>query len=226
MPRWLRGLLALVAGVVLVLVVLAHTHGPRLARVPVLLANVAPGSVIPSTDIAWDPMVTPPPDLATHAQFGTHPVAVIPLRAGQLVTLSDLAPAPGPVATPTEVSLTVAVKGAASGLVTPGQRVDVWSLPAANTSSTTSTSASGKTPAAPQPTLLLIGARVLMVATASGTPVAGSGSSGLASGGGGSSGIGLVTLAVPKVAVAAVLAAPSVYLVPDATPTRVTVAAK
>lgn len=220
MPRVLRGLLALVVGVALVLVVLAHTHGPRLARVPVLLTNVAPGAPVTRADIAWDPMATPPPGLATPAQLGARPVAVIPLRAGQLVTLSDLAPAPGPIPTPNEVALTVAVKGAASGLVTTDDRVDVWSLPAATAQASTSSSHTAH--AAPQPALLLIGARVLLVATATGAPLSGSGVSAAANGG--SSGIGLVTLAVPKVAVAAVLAASSIYLVPDATPLHVTVA--
>jgi hypothetical protein len=223
MPRLVRGLLALAVGVALVLVVLAHTHGPRLTRVPVLLTNVAPGTAVTRTDLAWDAMATPPPGLATPAQFQGDPVAVIPLRAGQLVTLSDLAPAPGPVATPNEVALTVAVKGAASGLAAPGERVDVWALPAATVQSASSTGSSPPA-ATPQPTLLLIGARVLTVATANGAPV--SGGAGSAVTGGGASGIGLVTLAVPKVAVGAVLAASSVYLVPDATPTQVAVAAQ
>jgi Flp pilus assembly protein CpaB len=213
MPRWLRALLALAAGLALFAVLLTRAQGHRLTRVPVLTVNLAPGDAVTPQDITWAGMVSPPPGLASAALLRSDPVAVIPLRSGQLVTATDVAPAPGFVPRPGEVALTVAVSGAASGLVTPGDRVDVWSM-GTSASSTGNASSGGSTggKAASGPTPLLLGARVLAIATSSGAPVT-SGAS-----------IGLVTLAVPASAVASVLAAPAVYLVPDAFARQVTVA--
>jgi len=212
MPRWLRGLLALMAGLALAAVLLARTHGPRYAQVPVLTANLAPGQPVTPQDVTWAAMPHPPAGLASRALLAHAPVAVIPLRAGQLLTATDVAPGPGLVPRPGEVALTIAASGAASGLVSPGDRVDVWALTPSGSGSTSSSGGSGgaaKPPPGPQ--LLLLGARVLAVATSSGAPVTAGAS------------IGLVTLAVPAPAVAAVLAAPSLYLVPDAYATHVTV---
>lgn len=212
MPRWLRALLALAAGLALFAVLLTRAQGHRLTRVPVLTVNLAPGDAVTPQDITWAGMVSPPPGLASAALLRSDPVAVIPLRSGQLVTATDVAPAPGFVPRPGEVALTVAVSGAASGLVTPGDRVDVWSVGTSASSAGNTSGGSSGSKAAGGPAPLLLGARVLAIATSSGAPVTTSAS------------IGLVTLAVPAPAVAAVLAAPSVYLVPDAFARHVTAA--
>lgn len=176
---------------------------PALTPVAVLTRPVPALAPITAADVTWRGLADPPPGLLTRSRFRPGWLAARSLPAGTVLTAADVAAAQAVVALrPDEVRWVVSVTPG-SGLVTPGERVDVWTAPGGLNGAPSA----GGNPASPVP--LATGVRVVGVYTAQGQPVAansgGSGSLAAASTGP-TTAVGLVALAVPRPALTALMA--------------------
>lgn len=191
--KWLKVGAASVVGVAAAIALEAFAKPPHLVSVAVLTNSVASMQAVPSTDVHWMQVATPPTNAVTPGESYSGLVASQALPAGTVLTSNDFTSPQANNLHPGEVQWLVPVSAAASGLPTVGQRVDVWS--AANN----------------QYREVATGVRVIGLYTSGGGPVSAPSTTNP-----NASGPGMVALAVPNTALSTLLnAASSPYLVVD-----------
>ncbi len=187
----------------------ALVQPPPLTPVAVLKQSVGALTPVPASAIEWVNMAHPPRGTVT--AWAGQPLAAMPLSAGTVLNQADFTTAEQALGLKAgEVRYVVTITPA-SAPVLPGERVDVWSLPVQGSSGT-----------APQE--LAMGARVVGLYTAQGTPVATTTvSGGLLSSNTAPSAPALAALAVPQDALPSLMAnnpTQTVLLIEDPTMTR------
>ncbi len=181
----------------LVLLGIAHaiTLPPHPHTVWVLKTAVSPGTPITSQNVAPLKTLSAWPHALTTLPTGW--VAKTALAPGQPLLASSLTPAAGFRGLKAgEAVWTIPVSAVGSGMVHPGDRVEVWSDPQSQPTS-------GNTASTGFASEWATGVRVLGVYSSSGTPVSGQ------------SAIGIVTLAVPNSALSILLTIANPALVID-----------
>jgi len=198
MARTLKLVVGVIGGIALLGIAHEMTVPPKLHTVLVLKSAITPGQPISAADFTTMKTLNAWPGALTTVPTGM--VAKTALPAGTPLLDSVLTPTwafnglkPG------EALWTVAVTPATSGLVQPGDRVQVWSAPTSGGSSSSALLA---------PTLWATGVRVVGIYSSGGTPVTTTGSTS-------NGAIGLVTLAVPDRDLSVLLSLANPILIQD-----------
>ena len=193
--HWLKVGLTGIGAIAAVGAAAAWVKPPSLTPVAVLTHATAVLSPVTRADIRWVPMEHPPQGTITG--WAGDPLAAQALLAGTVLTQADFTTASQAVGLKAgEVRYVVAITPA-SAVITPGERVDIWSLPTNGGGSGTAT-----------PTELALGVRVLGLYTAQGVPVGMTPvSGGLLSSGTANQVPALAALAIPSDALPSIMAA-------------------
>lgn len=191
-PRWLKVGAAAVVGIAAAVSLEAFTRPPQLVSVAVLKASVATMQAVPTADIQWTQVASPPPNAITPGESFAGLVASQTLAPGTILTSGDFTSPQANNLHPGEVQWLVPVSAAASGLPAVGQRVDVWST--VNN----------------QYQMIAMGVRVVGLYTTQGGPISAPSATNP-----NTSGPGMVAMAVPSTALGTLLNVTSPYLVVD-----------
>lgn len=190
----------------------ALVQPPPLTPVAVLKSSVAALRAITAADLLWVPMEHPPGNVLTQADWRGDPLAARALPGGTVLTTNDVTTAGQAVGLRAGEVRYVATITPASAVVVPGERVDVWSLPA-----------NGGSASNAGPSALALGVRVLGLYTAQGAPIGPAPSGGLLNSNATPPTPALAALAVPAYALPSLMAAnpgQTVLLVQDPSQTR------
>ncbi len=194
--HWLKVSLTGLGAIAAVGAAVAWVKPPPLTPVAVLTHPMAALGPVTAADIRWIPMEHPPHGTIT--AWAGDPVAAQALPAGTVLTQADLTTVSQAVGLKAQEIRYVVTVTAASAVIAPGERVDVWSLP------TSGGNAGGSTP-----TELALGVRVLGLYSAQGVPVGTTPASGglLNTGSTQQAAPALAALAIPQGALPAIIAA-------------------